>query len=158
MKKVHNFPQRPKVSALKNIFFAQVRSTTPRVTGPACAGERQTHAHYEFFSKHQPNVQSLTLTNRFQALPVEEPNLEHFNVHTLDIKSPQNYVKAPQLAQGNNISLNQAISHRNVLSTPTSVVVSKPARPEITQIKLTKGDPTLSMTKVTDDGMCSSKW
>ena len=89
MKKVHNFPQRPKVSALKNIFSAQVRSTTPRVTGPFCAGERQTHAHQKSFIKHQPNVQSLTLTNRFQALPVEEPNLEHFNVHTLDIKSPK---------------------------------------------------------------------
>ena len=91
------------------------------------------------------------MTNRFQALPVEEPNLEHFNVHTLDIKSPQNYPKAPQLAQWNNISLDKAISHKNVLPAPTSMVISKPATPEIAQIKFTKGDPTLGMTNVTDD-------
>ena len=97
MKKVHNFPQRPKVSASKNGFSAQVRSTTSRVTVPACAGEKQTHAYHKSFTKYKPNVKSLTLTNRFQALPVEEPNLEHFNAHTLDIKSPQNYPKAPQV-------------------------------------------------------------
>ena len=98
MKKVHNFPQRPKVSVLKNGFSAQVRSTTPHVTGPACAGKKQIHAHHKSFTKYQPNVQPLTLTNRFKALSVEEPNLEHFNVYTLDIKSPQNHPKAPQLA------------------------------------------------------------
>ena len=106
MKKVHNFPQMPKVSALKNIYSAQVGSTTPRVTGPVFAEKRRTHAHHKSFIKHQSNVQSLTLTNRFQALPVEEPNLEHFNVHTLDIKAPQNHAKGPQLAHGNNISVN----------------------------------------------------
>ena len=91
------------------------------------------------------------MTNRFQALPVEEPNLEHFNVHTLDIKSPQNYPKATQLPQWNNISLNKAISHKNVLPAPPSMVISKPATPEIAQIKVTKGDLTLGMTNAADD-------
>ena len=151
MKKVHNFPQKFKAPAFKNSFSAQVRSNTPCVTVPACAGDMQIHAHYKSLEKHQPKVQSLTLTNRFNTLPVEEPNLEHSNVHNFDIKSPQNHAKSSQLAQGNNISLNQVTSHRNVLFTPTSVVVSKPAKPEITQIKLTKGDPTSSMINVTDD-------
>ena len=87
-------------------------------------------------------------------MSVEEPSLEHFNVHTLQIKSPQNHSKAHQLAlghNGNNISLNKVISRKNVPSTPTSVVVSKPARPEIAQIKFTKGDPTLAMTNLTDN-------
>ena len=151
MKKVHNFPQRPKVSASKNGFSAQVRSTTSRVTVPACAGEKQTHAYHKSFTKNKPNVKSLTLTNRFQALPVEEPDLEHFNAHTLDIKSPQNYPKATQVAQWNNISLEKAISHKNVLPAPTSMVINKPATPKIAQAKSTKGDPTLGMTNVTTD-------
>ena len=151
MKKVHNFPQRPKVSALKNGFSAQVRSTTPCVTVPACAGKKLTQAHHKSFTKYKPNVESLTLTNRFQALPVEEPNLEHSNVHTLDIKSPQNYTKATQLPQWNNISLDKAISHKNVLPAPPSMVISKPAKPEIAQIKVTKGDLTLGMINAADD-------
>ena len=151
MKKVHNFPQRPKLSAFKNDFSAQVRPTNSRVTVPACAGEKQTHAYHRSFTKYEPNVKSLTLTNRFQALPVEEPNLEHFNAHTFDIKSPQKYSKASQVAQGNNISLDKASSHRNVLLAPTSMVINKPATPEIAQIKSTKGDPTLGMTNVTND-------
>ena len=151
MKKVHNFPQRPKVSALKNGFSAQVRSTTPCVTVPACAGKKLTQAHHKSFTKYKPNVESLTLTNRFQALPVEEPNLEHSNVHTLDIKSPQNYPKATQLPQWNNISLDKAISHKNVLPAPPSMVISKPATPDIAQIKVTKGDLTLGMTNAADD-------
>ena len=142
----------PKVSALKNSYSAQVGSTAPRATGLVCAEKKGTHATNKSFIKNQSNVQSLTLTNRFQALSVEEPNLEHVNVHTHNIKSPQIHAKGPQLVQGNNISVNRAISHRNVLSTPTSVVVSKSASPEITQVKLTKGDSTSSsMTNVTDD-------
>ena len=92
MKKVHNFLQRPMVSALKNGFSAQVRSTTQPVTGPACAGNKQTHAHHKSFNNYQPNVQALTLTNRFTALSVEEPSLEPVNVHTLQINSPQNHL------------------------------------------------------------------
>ena len=152
MKKVHNFPQRPKVSALRNCFSAQVRSNTPRVTGTACAGKKQTHANQKFFTKHQPKAQALTLTNRFKALSVEEPNLGHVNGHTFDIESPQNHLKAPQLAQqhnGNNISLNKHISCTNVPATPTSFVVSKPARPEIAQKNFTKGDSISPMTNLT---------
>ena len=135
MKKVHNFPQIHKVSASKNGHSAQIGSTTPRVTGPVCAENRKTHIHHKSLVKHQPSVQSLTLT------------------HTLDTESPQNEAKGSQLkAHGRNISVNQTKSHKNVLSTPTSAAVSKSESPELTHVKLTKGDPIQSsMTNVTDD-------
>ena len=93
------------------------------------------------------------MTNRFQALPVGEINLEDFNVHTLDIKLPQNDAKGSQLkAHGNNISVNRTSPHKNVLSTPTSVVVGKSASPELTHVKLTKSDQIQSsMTNVTEN-------
>ena len=93
MKKVYNFPQKHKVSASKNGHSAQVGSTTPCVTGPVCAENRKTHIHHKSLVKYQPNVQSLTLTNRFQVLPVEEISIEDFNAHTLDTESPQNEAK-----------------------------------------------------------------
>ena len=152
MKKVHNFPQRPKVSALRNGFSAQVRSNTPCVTVTACAGKKQTHANQKLFTKHQPKAQALTLTNRFKALSAEEPNLPHVNDNIFDIESPQNYLRAPQLAQrhnGNNISLNKHISSTNVPATPTAFVVSKPAKPQIAQKNFTKGDSISVMTNLT---------
>ena len=72
-------------------------------------------------------------------------------LHTLDIKSPQKYPKATQVAQSSNISLEKAISHKNVLPAPTSMAVNKPATPKIAQAKYTKGDPTLGMMNVTTD-------
>ena len=153
MKKVYNFPQKHRVSASKNGHSAQMGSTTLCVTGPVCAENRKTHIHHKSLVKYQPNVQSLTLTNRFQVLPVEEISIEDFNAHTLDTESPQNEAKGSQLkALGNNISVIQTRSHKNVLSTPTFAAVDKSQSPELTHEKLTKGDPIQSsMTNVTDD-------
>ena len=68
MKKVYNFPQKHKVSASKNGHSARMGSTTSCVIGPVCAENRKTHIQHKSLGKHRPNVQSLTLTNRFQVI------------------------------------------------------------------------------------------
>ena len=153
MKKVYNFPQKHKVSASKNGISAQMGSTTPCVTGPVCAENRHTHIHHKSLVKYQPKVKSLTLTNRFQALPVEEISMQDFNAHTLDNESPKNEVKGSQRkADGNNSSVIPNRSHKNVLSTPSFAAVDKSHTPELTHEKLTKGDPIQSsMTNMTEN-------
>ena len=62
----------------------------------------------------QSNIQSLTLTNRFQALPVEEVNQENVNAHTSDIPSTKNDFNQPQSkACVNNTSIIHSNCHKN---------------------------------------------
>ena len=153
MRKVYNFPQKHKVSASKNGHSAQMGSTTPCVTGPVCAENRKTQIQHKSLGKHRPNVQSLTLTNRFQVLPVEEISIQHSNARSLDTQSPQNEAKGLKLkAPGNNGSVIQSRSHKNVLPTKTFAANNKSQSPVLTHEKLTKGNPIqLSMTSATDN-------
>ena len=152
-KKVHNFLQILKVPASKNIPSAQLGSITPRVVSPDCAEERTIHAYQKSLPIKQSNIQSLTLTNRFQALPVEEINLKNVGDHTFDTRLPQNDSNGLKLkAHVNNTPVNRSTSHKNVLSTSTPVVMSQPSNPEPTHVKLTKGDQIQpSVTNVMHD-------
>ena len=152
-KKVESFLQIAKVPASKNVSSAQVGSITPRVASPGCAEKKRIHAYQKSLATKQSNIQSLTLTNRFQALPVEETNQENVNVHTFDIPSTKNDSYQPQSKDCvNNTSVNHNSCHKNILFTPTPVVVSQPSSSGLTHVELTKVDQISSnMTNITHD-------
>ena len=141
-KKVENFLQIAKVPT----------SITPCVLSSGCAEKKRIHAYQKSLATKQSKIQSLTLTNRFQALPVEETNQENFNVYTFDTQSTNSDSNQPQSkACENKTSVNRSSCHKNVLFTPTPVV-NQPSSPELTRVDITKVDQIpSSMTNITHD-------